>query len=277
LAVPPYVRKYAYNVGWTFSMRLFFVAPLIRPFAVGLVGIGRFALLLWRAFSSWDGWSLFSRNLIRHMADLGVASIPIASLAIAFSGAVITFQTKYQLLSPLLPSRVIGTVVSSSLILELGALVTAFILTARVGARIAAELGTMRVSEQIDALEVMGINAANHLIAPRVIAGMLTFPVVYVFATASGILTSAIVGDWIGALTMSEFIEGAQESFRPFDVLFSLIKSVIFGFIITSIPAYKGYYTQGGTEGVGRSTTQASVICCVSILFADYVCAALML
>jgi phospholipid/cholesterol/gamma-HCH transport system permease protein len=246
---------------------------LMRPFAA----LGRYTLLLGQAGASLREVRVYRRNLLDEMVRIGIESIPIVLLAAFFSGAVTTVQTAYQLVSPLIPRSVIGSFVVPSLVLELGALVTAFILTARVGARITAELGTMRVTEQIDALEVMGLNSVSYLIAPRVTAGVLMFPVIYLLVTFLGIVTSAIVAQASGQLTIDLFIEGGRLFFRPFDVVFGVIKSFMFGFIITSVACYKGYYTGGGAEGVGRSTTEAAVLSCVFILFADYLAAVLLL
>ncbi len=163
------------------------------------------------------------------------------------------------------------------MILELGAVVTGFILAGRVGARIAAELGTMRVTEQIDALEAMGLNSIGYLIVPRVIAGVVMFPVLYVAASFVGVTGGLLVGHLGGFVPAGEFVEGAREFFQPFDPIFGLIKSFVFGFTITSISCYKGYYTAGGAEGVGRSTTQAAVASCVFLLVADLVLAATLL
>ena len=211
------------------------------------------------------------------MVKIGVESIPIAALAAAFSGAVMTVQTAYQLDSPLYPKSLIGAIVAPSMILELGAVVTGFILTGRVGARIAAELGTMRVTEQIDALEAMGLNSIGYLIIPRVLAGLLMFPVLYVAAVSVGIGGGMLVADLGGWLPAGEFIDGARGFFRPFDPIFGVIKSLVFGFVITSIACYKGYYTGGGAEGVGRSTTEAAVTSCVYILIMDLLLAVLIL
>jgi phospholipid/cholesterol/gamma-HCH transport system permease protein len=252
-------------------------ATFVQPLLGGLAGLGRFGLLMWKAFGSLREIRFVYPNLMRQMMEVGVASLPIAGLAIAFSGAVTTVQAIYQLDNPFLPPSIIGSFVVPSLVLELGALVTAFILTARVGARITAELGTMRVTEQIDALEVMGLNSVSYLIAPRVTAGVLMFPVIYLLVTFLGIVTSAIVAQASGQLTIDLFIEGGRLFFRPFDVVFGVIKSFMFGFIITSVACYKGYYTGGGAEGVGRSTTEAAVLSCVFILFADYLAAVLLL
>ncbi len=242
-----------------------------------LAGLGRFVLLLATAFRSARDVRLYYRGLLRQMVEVGVASLPIVALAIAFSGGVTTVQAVYQLENPLLPPSIIGAFVVPALVLELGALVTAFILTARVGARIAAELGTMRVTEQIDALEVMGLNSVSYLVAPRVLAGVVMFPVIYLLVTAVGVAASALVAEATGALTVPLFFEGARQFFRPYDVFFGLVKSVAFGFVITSIACYKGYYTRGGAEGVGRGTTEAAVLSCLFILIADYVCAVVLL
>jgi len=164
-----------------------------------------------------------------------------------------------------------------SMILELGAVVTGFILAGRVGARIAAELGTMRVTEQIDALEAMGLNSIGYLIVPRVIAGILMFPVLYIAACFVGIGGGMMVGHLGGFVPMGEFVDGAREFFQPFDPIFGIIKSLVFGFLITSISCFMGYYTKGGAEGVGRATTQAAVASCVFLLLADLILAATLL
>ena len=249
------------------------VSRVLHPAAA----LGKFTLLLVKAFSSVGEFRFYRKNIFNQMVKIGIDSIPIVALAALFSGAVTTVQTAYQLVSPLIPKSVIGAVVVPSLILELGAVVTGFLLAGRVGARIAAELGTMRVTEQIDALEAMGLNSIGYLIVPRVIAGVVMFPMLYVVACFVGVGGGAYVGTITGAVPVGEFIDGAREFFKPFDPIFGLIKSVVFGFIITAIPCYKGYFTDGGAEGVGRSTTQAAVTSCVYILSADLLLAALLL
>lgn len=235
--------------------------------------LGRYTLLMTQASRSLREVSIYWKNFIEEMMRIGVESIPIVALAAAFSGAVTTVQTAYQLVSPLIPKSIIGAIVAPSMILELGAVVTGFILAGRVGARIAAELGTMRVTEQIDALEAMGLNSIGYLIVPRVLAGMVMLPVLYLIAVFVGIAGGIGVAHFGGFLPAGEFVEGAREFFQPFDPVFGIIKSFVFGFAITSISCYKGYYTGGGAEGVGRSTTQAAVTSCVYILIADLVLA----
>lgn len=231
--------------------------------------LGRFVLLLVRAFSSINEVRTYWENFVDQMVRIGIDSIPIVALSSAFSGAVLTVQTAYQLETSFIPNTIIGSIVVPSMMLELAAVITGFILAGRVGARIAAELGTMRVSEQIDALEAMGLNSVSFLILPRVLAGIVMFPVLYVAACLIGIGGGVLIGDIGGFLSPAEFIDGARQFFKPFDPFFGLIKSVTFGFIITSVACYKGYYTTGGAEGVGDATTEAAVQSCVFILFAD--------
>ena len=242
-----------------------------------VTALGQYVLLLGKAFTSLREFGTYRTNLVTQMVRIGIDSIPIVALAAAFSGAVTTVQTAYQLVSPFIPKSIIGSIVAPSMILELGAVVTGFILAGRVGARIAAELGTMRVTEQIDALEAMGLNSVGYLIMPRVLAGIVMFPVLYIVACFVGIMGGILVAEFSGYLTPAEFVRGARQFFQPFDAWFGLLKAFSFGFLITSISCFKGYYTSGGAEGVGRSTTQAAVTSCVFILLADLVLAAALL
>ncbi len=246
---------------------------LLAPFHA----IGSYFILMGRAFASVNEVRTYWSNFIKQMVRIGVESIPIVALAAAFTGAVLTVQTAYQLQTSFVPNTIIGSIVVPSMMLELAAVITAFILAGRVGARIAAELGTMRVSEQIDALEVMGLNSISFLILPRVMAGVVMFPALYVFACLIGIGGGLFIASVGGVLSPTEFIEGARQFYQPFDPYFGLIKSVTFGFIITSIACFKGYYTGGGAEGVGKSTTQAAVQSCVFVLLADLALAMLLL
>jgi phospholipid/cholesterol/gamma-HCH transport system permease protein len=248
-------------------------AALIDSLLSPLRALGRYALLLGRAFASIDEIRTYWSNTVDQMVRIGVDSIPIVAMAGAFSGAVLTVQASYQLESPFIPKSIIGSIVAPSMMLELGVVVMGFILAGRVGARIAAELGTMRVSEQIDALEVMGLNSIGFLVLPRVLAGLIMFPVLYVISVAIGIGGGVAVGHFGGFITASEFISGARQFFKLFDPFFGLIKSVVFGFIVTTIACYKGYYTTSGAEGVGDSTTEATVQSCVFILVADLILA----
>lgn len=254
------------------------LAPLAHRVERLFAGIGRFGLLIAHALRGLAAPRLYYRNLVEQLVRIGIDSLPIVALASAFTGAVAAVQAIYQLQGTFyLPRTAVGSFVTASVTLELGALIAAFILAGRVGARIAAELGTMRVTEQIDALEVMGLNSVSYLVLPRVLAGVLMFPVVYVAACTVGIVTGLMVGEVTGAVPAPVFVEGARMLFRPYDVFFGLVKSLAFGFAITSVACYQGYFTEGGAEGVGRSTTQATVHACVFVLVADYVLAVVML
>lgn len=239
--------------------------------------LGRYGLLLYNAMRSALEYKTYKKNLVNELVKIGYESVPIVLLTGVFTGAVMTLQTAYQLQISYVPRTVIGAIVSQSLIIELAAVITSLVLAGKVGARIATELGTMRVSEQIDALESMGFNSVSFLVIPRVLAGLIMFPVLYVAAAASGIAGGLTAGVLSGALPAAEFMQGAREFFFPWDVTFGLLKALVFGYVITSVSCFKGYYATGGAEGVGTSTTQATVLSCIYVLLADFVLAAIVL
>jgi len=246
---------------------------LLAPFNA----VGQYVLLLVRAFRSAGEFDVYRATWLQQMVIIGIESLPIVLMAAAFSSAVMTLQAGYQLATYFIPSTFIGAMVGPSVILELAAVSTGFVLASRIGARIAAELGSMRVSGQIDALETMGLNAACYLIVPRVLAGVLMFPMLYVAACLVGVGSGILVGDIAGLLSLHDFMFGARQFYDPSDPYFGLLKAVTFGFLITSIACYKGYYTTGGAEGVGMSTTDAVVQGCISVLLADLALAVVLL
>ena len=208
------------------------------------------------------------RLLAVHMARLGVESLPIALFIAAFTGIVLSLQASYTFTGAI-PEYFVGTLVGKTIILELGPVLTGLALAGRVGANIAAEIGTMRVTEQIDALETLGYDPAAYLAVPRILAGLLMFPVIVAFADAVGVL-----GGWITAINLldmstPQFLRGLRLFYDPFDIQFSLIKAASFGLIVTSIGCYFGFNTAGGAEAVGRSTTQAVVVSSMMILVLD--------
>ncbi|MEF8794911.1 MAG: ABC transporter permease [Salinivenus sp.] len=240
--------------------------------------VGRYLLLLTRAFRGpiYDV-PTYRQNLARQMTRIGVESLPIVALAAAFTGSVTTEQTIYQMRYPLIPESTVGAVVVPSLILEFGALITAFILAGRVSARIAAELGSMRTGGQIEALNVMGVSAVGYLVAPRVVAGVITFPFLYVLATIVGSGAGLTVASMSGELTAAEFLMGARSFFTGFMAFYGMVKAVVFGFLITSVACYVGFNAEAGARGVGRSATRAAVGACITVLIADYLLALLLL
>lgn len=239
--------------------------------------LGDYALLLYKALRSSYDIKIYKNNLANELIKIGYESLPIVLLTGVFTGAVMTLQTSYQLEIAYVPRSIIGAIVSESLLIELAAVITSLVLSGKVGARIATELGTMKVSEQVDALESMGFNSVAFLVVPRVLAGLIMFPVLYIIASVAGIAGGLTAGVVSGALPASEFMLGAREFFFPWDVLFGLLKAFVFGFVITSVSCYKGYNASGGAEGVGTSTTQATVLSCIYVLLADFVLAAVIL
>lgn len=238
--------------------------------------LGEYSLLLYKAIRSSTEFSTYKHNLVSEFVKTGFDSLPIVILTGVFTGAVLTIQTSYQLISSLLPLTVIGAIVTQSIIIELAVAISSLVLAGRIGARIATELGTMRVSEQIDALETMGFNSVSYLVVPRVLAGILMFPIIYVVCSTSGII-GGIVAGMLNELPAATFLEGGREYFFARDIIFGLIKAFVFGFVITSISCFKGYFASGGAEGVGQATTQAAVLSCVFILLADFLLAAILL
>lgn len=239
--------------------------------------LGKYALLLYKALRSSYEYNNYKRNLVNELVKIGYESVPIVLLTGIFTGAVMTLQTAYQLEIAYVPNSVIGSIVSESILIELAAVITSLVLAGKVGARIATELGTMRVSEQIDALESMGFNSVSFLVVPRVLSGLIMFPILYLIAAISGIAGGLVAGVLAGVLPAGQFMEGAREFFFPWDVSFGLLKAFVFGYVITSISCFKGYYATGGAEGVGNSTTQATVLGSIYVLLADFVLAAIML
>lgn len=239
--------------------------------------LGRYSLLLYRSLRSLYEFNTYKKNLVNELVKIGYESVPIVLLTGIFTGGVLTIQTAYQLNVAFVPISVIGSITSESLLIELAAVITSLVLAGKVGARIATELGTMRVSEQIDALESMGFNSVSFLVLPRVLAGMIMFPLLYIFASVTGIAGGVFAGYISGALPPAEFMEGARSFFYPWDVTFGILKAFVFGYIITSISCFKGYHASGGAEGVGTATTHATVLSCIYILLADFMLAAIFL
>jgi phospholipid/cholesterol/gamma-HCH transport system permease protein len=205
---------------------------------------------------------------IKQMRNIGVDSLPIAAIVAAFIGAVTALQTRYQLF-PGIQLSVVGFITRQMLILELGPLLTALVLTGRVGARMTAEIGTMRVTEQIDALETLAYDPIAYLVVPRVLAALVMLPVLTVLANAIGVFTAFMTAVAATDVTWGQFQEGLRLGFQPFQVFYSLIKAFFFGGAIAFICSYEGYITEAGAEGVGRSTARAVVITSVAILLLD--------
>jgi phospholipid/cholesterol/gamma-HCH transport system permease protein len=212
---------------------------------------------------------------LRQMRAIGVGSLPLAAIVAAFIGSVIALQTRYQLFPGVVLS-VVGLISRQMIILELGPLLTGLVLTGRVGARMTAEIGTMRVTEQIDALETLAYNPIAYLVVPRLLAGIIMMPLLVIFANAVGIGTAFLTSVSATDVTWQQFAEGLRLAYAPFQLVYSLIKATMFGAAIAFLCSYEGYTADVGAEGVGRSTAKAVVITSVAILVLDAVTASLL-
>jgi len=239
--------------------------------------IGEYLILLSRVFRSIDVWHSYIPITIDQMIIIGSRSIPIVILTSFSSGMVTCVQGAYQMTTTLVPKWYLGGIVGNGVFLELAPLITGLVLAGRVGSNIAAEIGTMRVTEQIDALETLSLDPVGYLLFPRIVAGTLMFPVLVVIADVFGILGGLTTCIFTLDMNMYQFLKGLRSWFNPWDPIFGLIKSVHFGFAITSISCYFGYFTKGGAEGVGKATTSTVVASCISILILDYLLAEILL
>lgn len=238
---------------------------------------GRYFILMKRSFGKPEKRSIFRNRIFEEITILGVNSLGIVAIISVFMGAVITIQSAFNFENPLVPTYAIGVAVRDSMILEFSPAIVSLILAGKVGSSIASEIGTMRVSEQIDALEIMGVNSAGYLILPKIIASVLFNPILIIFSMFLGIFGGYIFGVIAGVVSDNQFIEGITHDFRPYNVVYALIKSAVFAFLIASVPSYHGYYTNGGALEVGRSSTKGVVYTSVLILAFDLILTQLLL
>jgi phospholipid/cholesterol/gamma-HCH transport system permease protein len=241
-----------------------------------LRNIGQYFLLLRRVFSIPERKTIFFKQLILEIEKIGLNSLGIVIIISLFMGAVVTIQATLNLINPLLPSYLIGLATRDSLILEFSPTMIALILAGKVGSNVASEIGSMRVTEQIDALEIMGVNSANFLILPKIIAAMFFFPVLVIISMGIGMF-----GGWLGSIsvdvTTADFLEGLKYEFIPFYVTYALTKTVVFAFIITTVSSYYGYFTKGGALEVGASSTKAVVYSSIVVLIFNFILTKLLL
>jgi phospholipid/cholesterol/gamma-HCH transport system permease protein len=252
------------------------LAALGRWVLEGFSQVGRLSFFMVESARGLGEVRIWWPRMMVEAWNIGAGSLFIVMLISAFAGAVTALQTGYQFTGSI-PYYVVGTLVVSSIILELGPVLTALILAGRIGARYAAELGTMRVTVQIDALESLGRSPASHLVIPRVLAGLIMIPALTVLANLSGVLSGWISVKAVLPVTDADFIYGAQYYWRSWDAYYSIIKAFFFAGSITIIACYMGFNTQQGAEGVGRSTTTAVVTSSVLILVLDTVLTRLLL
>ncbi|QEH39493.1 ABC transporter permease [Chitinophaga sp. XS-30] len=238
---------------------------------------GRFILMIRGMFSRPENMRMYWKEFMHQCNDIGVGSLGIVFIISLFLGAVTTVQTAYQLVAGFIPKSTIAQIVRDTLILELAPTMVCIVLGGVVGSKIASELGNMRISEQIDAQEIMGINTKAYLIGPKILASMLTIPCLVVIAAFLGIWGGLQAGMLSGIISSEEYMEGLRGSFDGYNVFVMLSKSYTYSFIISSIPAYYGYNVSGGALEIGRASTKSVVVSCILILFTDYLLAAMLL
>lgn len=238
---------------------------------------GSYLLMLKGMFTKPENWRMYWKEFMHQCVEIGVGAFPIVVIISLFLGAVTTVQTAYQLVSPLVPASTIAQIVRDSMILELSPTVVSIVLAGVVGSKIASELGNMRISEQIDALEIMGINTKSYLVLPKIMGSLVVIPCLIVISAVLGIWGGRTAGSLSGILSTDIFDKGLRQNLNVYNINFALYKSYTFAFILSSIPAYFGYTVKGGSLEIGRASTSAVVVSCILILFADYALAALLL
>ncbi len=238
---------------------------------------GRYCIFMRKVFGLPDRWrSFFSRTLLE-ITKLGVDSIPLVIVISIFIGAVITIQMQLNVMSPLIPAYSVGMASREIILLEFSNSILCLILAGKVGSNIASEIGTMRVTEQIDALDIMGVNSANYLVMPKIIAFLIYMPILVTFCIATSFLGGLFVAMFTDMIPVSRYVYGLQAMFQEWYVWYGLIKSLFFSFVITSVAAYYGYFVKGGALEVGKASTNAVVASSILILLLDVVLTKLLL
>jgi phospholipid/cholesterol/gamma-HCH transport system permease protein len=239
--------------------------------------IGSYTELMIQVFTKPEKWKVYPKLIAKEMDKIGLQSVGIVSLLVLFMGAVVAVQTASNIESGWVPRWTIGYTTRQSIILEFSSTIVCLIITGKVGSNIASEIGTMRITEQIDALDIMGINSASYLILPKIIAAVIILPFLVLLAMFVGVAGGAAIAIMSGVVSFSDFEAGAQYDFRVWDVMYSVIKTLFFAFIMSSVSSYYGYYTKGGALEVGQSSTRAVVYSIVIIMIANFLLTQLLL
>tara|TARA_B100001758_G_scaffold217676_1_gene204646 strand:+ start:16020 stop:16760 length:741 start_codon:yes stop_codon:yes gene_type:complete len=238
--------------------------------------LGLYFIMIQKVLSIPEKWSAFRRQCVLELEKVGLNSLGIVVIISFFVGGVVSIQTAFNMTNPLLPKYLVGLASRDSLILEFSPTMISLILAGKVGSSIASEIGSMRVSEQIDALDIMGVNSASFLILPKIIAAILFFPFLVIISMGIG-----MVGAWIGGLsanvTTADFLYGLKYEFNSFYITYAIVKTLFFAFIVSSVSSYFGYFTRGGSIEVGRSSTKAVVYSSIIILFFNFILTKLLL
>ena len=238
---------------------------------------GRFVLLMTDMVTRPERPAVIWKRTLEEAVLIGTNSVFIVALVSTFIGAVTCVQIAYNLVNPLIPQSMVGYMVREMTVLELAPTIISVVLAGKVGSSIAGVLGTMRITDQISAIDAMGINSASYLVLPRILAALFTFPLLVILAMNLSILGGYVASQVSGIMPGAEYIEGIRYEFKPYTILFSLIKSFVFAFLVTATSAYKGYTVRGGALEVGAAGTAAVTNSIIAILLADYALAAILL
>ena len=235
-----------------------------------LKNIGKYFIMLGQVFRKPEKGSIFRENLFKEIDELGVKSLGIVAFISFFVGGVVAIQTALNVDNPWIPKYLIGFATKRSIILEFAPTFMAVILAGKVGSYITSSLGSMRVTEQIDALEVMGVNALNHLVLPKIFATVMFYPLIVLLAMFLGIFGGWVSGFATGLFSSDDFIIGIRQDFRPYFIFYSLVKTMVFAFVIATVPSFYGFYVKGGSLEVGQASTKAVVWTSVVIIVLNY-------
>lgn len=242
-----------------------------------LATFGRYCLFVRRTFGMPDRWSVTARRTLQEVMKLGLDSIPLVLIISLFIGAVCAIQMQLNVDSPLIPAYSVGLATRDIVLLEFSNSILCLILAGKVGSNIASEIGTMRVTEQIDALDIMGINSANYLVLPKIVAFVCFMPILVVLSMGTALVGGYLVAVFTDLISVSKYVYGLQAFFREWYVWYSLIKSLVFAFIIATVASYFGYYVKGGALQVGKASTDGVVCSSIFILFFDVLLTKLLL
>lgn len=247
---------------------------MIRGF---LYQLGRYILLLKQVFKKPEKQSIYFKRIMVEVDNLGLDSVGIVAFISVFMGAVLCIQMAFNIDTPLIPIYTIGFVTRQSVVLEFSPTIISLILAGKVGSRVASELGTMRVTEQIDAIEIIGINPATYLIFPKIVAAVVINPILILMSMITAVIGGWLAGIFTGLVASSVYIYGIKAFFHSYDIVYALIKTVVFAFLIVSISAFHGYYTKGGALEVGESSTKAVVQSSIAIIVFNLILTQLLL
>lgn len=239
--------------------------------------IGKYSLFLFAMFQNRLKGKIYVQQWIEECVDIGVRSVFIITVVSLFMGAVTCIQISYNLLSPLLGKFLVGFGVRNMVILELSPTVMAVIFAGKVGSNITSQLGSMRITEQIDAIEIMGVNASSYLVLPKIVASICMYPLLVILSGFLAIFSGYLVAKFVLPIAAEDYLYGVRHMFDPYTVKFALYKAVTFAFLVSSIAGYKGFYVSGGAVAVGKASTEAVTHSCIAILAADYVLTQLLL